>query len=56
MTRKITDPNSMCLRCTRKCKQAKSTRIISCPKFDAIPVQLEIKFPELKPKRKSLAI
>lgn len=56
MASKISNPNSLCERCSRRCKQSKATVIITCPKFEAMPVQLEIKFPELKPKRKSLAL
>ena len=56
MAKRELNPNPMCKRCTRRCKQSRSAIIIACPKFEASPVQLEIKFPELKPKRKSLAI
>ncbi len=46
------NPNSICRRCTRKCKQPDSVSLLACPKFDAIPVQLEIKFPGLRKTRK----
>ncbi|HOH97475.1 MAG TPA: hypothetical protein PL188_04100 [Candidatus Cloacimonadota bacterium] len=44
--------NNLCLRCTRKCKQPESVLIITCPKFDPMPVQLEIKFTGIKRPRK----
>lgn len=37
--------NSICERCLRKCKQDKDVKLLSCPRFDPKPVQLEIKVP-----------
>lgn len=51
------NPNSICRRCTRKCKQPDSVSLLACPKFDAIPVQLEIKFTGIKkPRKKPLSL
>lgn len=45
--------NKLCERCRKKCKQAASVTIISCPDFEAQPVQLLIplKFPPGRPKK-----
>jgi hypothetical protein len=51
------NPNSICRNCTRKCKQPNSVSLLACPNYEAIPVQLEIKFPGLrKTRKKSLSI
>jgi hypothetical protein len=43
--------NSICLKCLRKCKQNVQVKLLSCPRFDPIPVQLEIKVPGLGKRR-----
>ncbi len=45
--------NKLCERCRKKCKQAASVTIVSCPDFEPKPVQLEIalKFPRGRPKK-----
>jgi hypothetical protein len=45
--------NRLCQRCARSCKQPKHVVIISCPDFEAQPVQLTIplKFPPGRPKK-----
>jgi len=49
--------NSICQRCTRKCKQPESVSLLACPKFDAIPVQLEIKLTGFrKPRKKNASL
>lgn len=46
--------NLICSKCTKKCKQLKKVQLLVCPRFDAIPVQLELKlyFPKT-PRKKS---
>jgi len=39
--------NRICEKCLRRCKQPVSVSLISCPNFEARPVQLEIKVPGL---------
>lgn len=36
--------NTLCGRCLRKCKQPEHVTLVTCPHFDPIPQQLEIKF------------
>lgn len=48
--------NTLCTRCINKCKQPASAVIITCPKFEAAAVQLEIKLTGVKSKRKPLAV
>ena len=45
--------NKLCQRCRKKCKQAQSVTVVSCPHFEAKPVQMEIplKFPRGRPKK-----
>ncbi|MCB5296162.1 MAG: hypothetical protein LHW52_06405 [Candidatus Cloacimonetes bacterium] len=45
--------NRICQKCLRKCKQPQSVALLSCPRFDPIPVQMEIKVPGLgRPRAK----
>jgi hypothetical protein len=39
--------NSLCMKCCGKCKQKESVFLLMCPRFEPIPVQLEIKVPGL---------
>jgi hypothetical protein len=43
--------NGICLKCQRKCKQPETAILLSCPRFDPKPVQLEIKVPGLGKRR-----
>ena len=45
--------NKLCQRCCKKCKQADTVLIVSCPRFEASPVQLTIplKFPPGRPRK-----
>jgi len=45
--------NKLCERCRKKCKQAASVTIISCPDFEPQPVQLlvPLKFPPGRPRK-----
>ncbi len=49
----VTKFNKLCERCRKKCKEAASVTILSCPDFEPQPVQLEIalKFPRGRPKK-----
>lgn len=50
------NPNSICGKCTRRCKQYHYVQILACPNFDPIPVQLEIKFVfHRKPRKKKVS-
>lgn len=46
--------NKICERCTRKCKQRKEVHLLSCPRYNPRPIQMEIKlvFPKT-PKKTS---
>jgi len=47
------EPNRLCKRCVKTCKQPASVVLIACPQFEAQPVQLTIplKFPRGRPKK-----
>ncbi|HRY83053.1 MAG TPA: hypothetical protein P5533_00300 [Candidatus Cloacimonadota bacterium] len=51
----IQEYNKICAKCTRKCKQRKEVHLISCPRYNPKPVQLEIKliFPKTPRKKAS---
>ncbi|HNX37342.1 MAG TPA: hypothetical protein PL124_03495 [Candidatus Cloacimonadota bacterium] len=52
MNRKIiSEYNAICEKCMRKCKQRKDVHLLSCPRYNPKPVQLEIKFVFPKSKR-----
>ena len=36
--------NRICERCLRKCKQRKEVHLLSCPRYNPRPIQMEIKF------------
>jgi hypothetical protein len=53
MNQKQSKPiNAICQSCYGKCKQPASVQLISCPKHDPYPVQMELKLPGLKKTRK----
>lgn len=39
--------NHICEKCLRQCKQMQRVQLLSCPRFETKPVQLEIKVPGL---------
>lgn len=45
--------NKLCMRCEKSCKQPEVVKIITCPGFEEMPVQLTIplKFPPGRPKK-----
>ncbi|MCK9556500.1 MAG: hypothetical protein PHQ78_00020 [Candidatus Cloacimonetes bacterium] len=43
--------NSICEKCLHKCKQLDTVQLLSCPRYEAQPVQLEIKVPGLDKRR-----
>lgn len=51
MTKPQPEYNAICTKCTRKCKQRKEVHLISCPRYNPKPVQMEIKFVFPKTKR-----
>jgi hypothetical protein len=47
--------NRICEKCLRRCKQPRSVKLLSCPRFEVKPVQLEIKVPGLGKRFKEKA-
>ncbi|MEF3694377.1 MAG: hypothetical protein V3576_03420 [Candidatus Cloacimonadota bacterium] len=45
--------NRICERCLRKCKQRKEVHLLSCPRYNPRPIQMEIKFVFPKTPKKS---
>ena len=45
--------NKLCQRCEKSCKQPSHVVIITCPDFEASPVQMtiDLKFPPGRPKK-----
>ncbi len=45
--------NKLCARCCKSCKQLQSVVVITCPDFEAQPVQMtiDLKFPPGRPKK-----
>ncbi len=46
--------NRLCERCSNKCKQLARVTIVSCPDFEAKPVQMEIPLKIPRSSRKKL--
>jgi len=47
------EPNRLCKRCVKTCKQPASVVLIACPQFEAQPVQLTVplRFPRGRPRK-----